>query len=911
MNIFNKNSFLKKIAITILTVTLLQIFVIKPVRAAESEDVVEFGGKLIKPIFSLFVTMGDGVMQILHSNIMGVDQSLIKIDTDNSIWETIKTVIAVTITVAACIGAIVLSGGVAAFLGGVAILSMLTAVLPGRNMIIKLENEISYVVASTINEEAIPSELYLPAYSYSPEEIFKGNILLFNVNFFRNPIEIKKATHKNDKGNEMLDYYYYEDDDGDDLDTDGNGSDDTKGYVTSNQDSVATLQKNISNWYRALRNICLVLMLSVLVYIGIRMLLSSVASDKAKYLTMLKDWFIGICLLFLMHYIMTFSVTLVDSLTKVIKTSVENKEYYMAVLPKTKKIEDELKEINMLDKCKIPKGEDGYGWPCNLMGYLRIQAQLATSGAQYVGEGIMFIMLVVFTCIFTFTYLKRLLYMAFLTLISPLVALTYCIDKINDGQAQGFNRWLKEYIFNLLIQPMHLLLYYVLVTTAFSTMGKNIIYSIVAIGFMIPAEKLLRSFFGFEKAHTPPVIGPAATMMAATGLTKLLNRGKSLGSKTKGGNGTSGNSNDSVELPSSQRTLFQAGFDEIENGNDDVGNVNIDDNAENEQDGDAILDQYDPDYDPHNDESYQRFANNPETDGAEPQIQREAETPEVETGEQPEHAQRRFFSRVPIPRGIRRRAEAFGDASVARARVRLKNVPARIGMGQHVKGTLKVLAGKGLAGVTVGGATAAAGIAIAAATGDPNNVWKVGTGAAVGGFAVGSSGIDSVVDNYEDIKNSPVYEAAYNQGEYKEDARKDQIKKFKKSEEYEKIRANLKAAYGKDEAKKIIENGELDKYLDNGISDIKAIRAMHDLQRDNGGLSYIDSTEKAIDVYNAGQLIGNTKSMSKKKQNEYTDTFRDTAKERGMNQENANQFAENQMNAIKQLHDKMYNYNTK
>ena len=38
--------------------------------------------------------------------------------------------------------------------------------------------------------------------------------------------------------------------------------------------------------------------------------------------------------------------------------------------------------------------------------------------------------------------------MAFLTLIAPLVALTYPIDKMNDGQAQAFNRWMKEYIFN-------------------------------------------------------------------------------------------------------------------------------------------------------------------------------------------------------------------------------------------------------------------------------------------------------------------------------------------------------------------------------------------------------------------------------------------------------------------------------
>ena len=100
--------------------------------------------------------------------------------------------------------------------------------------------------------------------------------------------------------------------------------------------------------------------------------------------------------------------------------------------------------------------------------------------------------------------------MAFLTLIAPLVALTYCIDKSIDGQAQGFNRWFKEYIFNLLIQPLHLLLYFVLVTSAFNLAGQNIIYSLVAIGFMIPAEKLLRKFFGFDNAGTLSAAGSFA-----------------------------------------------------------------------------------------------------------------------------------------------------------------------------------------------------------------------------------------------------------------------------------------------------------------------------------------------------------------------------------------------------------------
>ena len=78
--------------------------------------------------------------------------------------------------------------------------------------------------------------------------------------------------------------------------------------------------------------------------------------------------------------------------------------------------------------------------------------------------------------------------MAFLTVIAPLVAMTYSLDKISDGKAQAFNMWLKEYIGNLLIQPVHLLLYMILISMAFDLASQNIVYTLVAMGFLMPAE---------------------------------------------------------------------------------------------------------------------------------------------------------------------------------------------------------------------------------------------------------------------------------------------------------------------------------------------------------------------------------------------------------------------------------------
>ena len=100
-----------------------------------------------------------------------------------------------------------------------------------------------------------------------------------------------------------------------------------KGEISSGNEQVEILrsparelQSSIASWYIALRNIALVALLSVLVYIGIRIVLSTIASDKAKYQQMLVDWIVALCLVFLMHYIMSFAVTINEKIIDAISS---------------------------------------------------------------------------------------------------------------------------------------------------------------------------------------------------------------------------------------------------------------------------------------------------------------------------------------------------------------------------------------------------------------------------------------------------------------------------------------------------------------------------------------------------------------------------------------------------------------
>ena len=301
--------------------------------------------------------------------------------------------------------------------------------------------------------------------------------------------------------------------------------------------TAAQLKSVVSEWYYTLRNLAILITLLLLVYSGIRIVIGSTAGEKAKYKERIIDWVVSICLIFIMHYIMVFAVEINQRFVGLVDSTNGLKGIIKIIQLNTQNHLNVVKEHELLQQYLITDTDEGppYGeeelsgmsflqWPTNIAGGIRIEQQLINEGtANWIGYSLCYLVIVAYTVFFIWTYLRRVLYMAFLTMIAPLVAMTYSLDKITDGKAQAFNSWIKEYIFNLLIQPFHLILYTVLVSSAYELAGKNALYALVAIGFMMPAEKLLRKFFGFEKAQTPGALGGAAgAALAMTGLQKLI-----------------------------------------------------------------------------------------------------------------------------------------------------------------------------------------------------------------------------------------------------------------------------------------------------------------------------------------------------------------------------------------------------
>lgn len=334
-------------------------------------------------------------------------------------------------------------------------------------------------------------EYGIPIIKYTPEKIFANQVPALDVNFI-DPMDWTEVR-------------------------DANGEQVFQNADIMNERSITiALHETIATWYVALRNLAIVALLSVLLYVGVRMVMSSVAADKSKYKQMLIDWVVALCIVFFLHYIMSFILSVTSMITEGVDSGTEI-------------------VVKALD-------DDGdIQFKTDLTGLCRFQIQYEDLGGRFVYL-VMYIALVVYTVMFTFIYVRRAITMALLTLMAPLVAITYPIDKIGDGKAQAFGVWLREFMFNALLQPFHLIIYTIFMGASSQIAVQNPIYAILFLAFIIPSEKLMRKMFGFDKSDTTGAFGAAAGAFGGAAAFKMLsstiNKARGKGGAPSGGKDT-------------------------------------------------------------------------------------------------------------------------------------------------------------------------------------------------------------------------------------------------------------------------------------------------------------------------------------------------------------------------------------
>lgn len=242
------------------------------------------------------------------------------------------------------------------------------------------------------------------------------------------------------------------------------------------------IKEGITTSYYICRILSLAISLLVLIYIGIRMAISTVASDQAKYKKMLVSWIESIVILFIMPYIMSLFFSLGESLTNIfynIRTSL------------------------------LESGNPVPGTMNGVYGVFEetIRKQLMLRLTSISGLTLAVWSLIYWALLFTeikflWLYLKRLLMVGFLIIISPIITITYSIDKVGDGKAQAFSTWLKEFILNVLIQPLHALLYIIFVFSANAIASTSPIVALALLMSMGQAERMVKVIFDMKGSVT-------------------------------------------------------------------------------------------------------------------------------------------------------------------------------------------------------------------------------------------------------------------------------------------------------------------------------------------------------------------------------------------------------------------------
>ena len=272
-------------------------------------------------------------------------------------------------------------------------------------------------------------------------------------------------------------------------------------FDIGNDSSLVTqIRTSIAIWYYVLRNIAAAILLVILIYVGIRMALSTVATDKAMYKKMLFDWVASLVLIFVIQYIIIFAVSVNQSILKAIEAGAHSEE-----------ISNTYKVIMTL--------------------------ALNITDLDSIAATIIFCMLVWQTLGLVISYFNRMLKLAFLIIISPLITLTYSIDKMGDGKAQALGAWLREFVYTILIQPFHCIIYMCFVDVAFKLLienaqgtdnGKTLgvaVVAILSVRFVKEAEKLIRKIFAFKDDNSSTSM-TAGLAMAGVALSQSKNIGR-------------------------------------------------------------------------------------------------------------------------------------------------------------------------------------------------------------------------------------------------------------------------------------------------------------------------------------------------------------------------------------------------
>ncbi len=257
------------------------------------------------------------------------------------------------------------------------------------------------------------------------------------------------------------------------------------GGETLDDSSLVIIIRNlVANIYMAIRQVSIIGLLIVLIYIGIRIATSTVSEQKAEYKKKLVSWGIAFFIVFGMHYflviVMKINEILVDILRNIgtnLASSISGGAYF--------DLAQAMRELTYLP-------------------------DIAKSAVAMV----MYMVMIYYLIKFILIYFKRLFITVILIILGPFIGIKYAVDKIRFNKSSSLSTWGKEYIFSVGTQTIHALVYtifigitYKIVLTSDVAQMAVCMLAFLFFRFMTTAETMLRSMLKLSGNSAKNIIG--------------------------------------------------------------------------------------------------------------------------------------------------------------------------------------------------------------------------------------------------------------------------------------------------------------------------------------------------------------------------------------------------------------------
>ena len=252
--------------------------------------------------------------------------------------------------------------------------------------------------------------------------------------------------------------------------------------LQQNEPIIFQIKKLVATWYTIIRYLAIAAMLLVLIGVGIKMALSTIASDKAVFKQMLFDWCAGFIILFSIHYFMMFVIQVNEVLVNTIADSAQS----------INKVQ--MKQLG-LEEAEFTDSE----LELKIYEEVRTRAYDAKVSNGMIGT-VMYMSLVFLAFKYVVIYLKRLLTIIVLTLMAPAIGVAYALQKALSGKSAALKTWMTEYIMNVIIQTVHALIYSIFISQALIMSLQNVagmLMALILMNYTSKADDLFKKIFKF------------------------------------------------------------------------------------------------------------------------------------------------------------------------------------------------------------------------------------------------------------------------------------------------------------------------------------------------------------------------------------------------------------------------------